>query len=177
MTMVPFLLLMTLPLLLSSGFDFKDESTLMAISIVIKSLLSIMLMRTATYGHPIHELIQVLNELKFPQPIVHIFFLSTRYIFVIENIIINLLAALKARNFKMKLNTFSIKVYGQITGGMLAKAMTYGHKVNQAMMARGFNGRFSTSFLKPPEKADFLFSALWFLWLGLLKGGFFYVQY
>lgn len=177
MTMIPFLIFMTLPLLVNSGFDFKDESTLMALSIVLKSILSVLLMRIATYGHPLHEIILILNELKLPQPIVHIFFLSTRYIFVIQKIILDLLTALKARNFKMKLNFFSLKVYGQIIGGMLVKSMEYGHKVNQAMIARGFNGALNTEILEQAQKKDFLFSASCFLWLLFLKGGFFYVQH
>lgn len=83
-----------------------------------------------------------LGKLKFPPKLCLLLLFSYRYIFVIHQEFQRLTRAAKLRCFQPGTNMHTYRTYGYLFGMTLVKSYHRAERVNQAMMLRGFHGRF-----------------------------------
>lgn len=146
-----FLVLLWLVLPLTSGgkpvgqlgpFVIGDRGLFLSASISVKSiaiLLALMAlvgtMTVATLGH-------TMGRLRIPPKIVFLLLMTYRYIHVINSEYRRLTAAIKIRGFQPKTGLHAYRTYAYLVGMLLVRAALRAERVHQAMVCRGFQGRF-----------------------------------
>jgi cobalt/nickel transport system permease protein len=131
-------------LLISARITLKSNAILLAFVALIAST------SIATLGH-------ALNRLRIPEKIVHLLLLTYRYVFVIEQEYQRLVRATKIRGFRPKSNMHTYRTYAYLIGMLFVRASERAARVHQAMLCRGFKGKFYCL-------REFSFSRLDFIW-------------
>lgn len=149
MLVIPFLLFMAIPLLLGGGLPPSDERISLVLLLTFKSLTALYIMFMTFSSQSIVELLNGLAYMKLPKFFISIVFLSWRYVFLLGGKLNSMYKALISRLFKPSARKDSLKIYGQVMGGMLIKSLDTSDKVYRAMASRGFDGSIPTS--KPRE--------------------------
>lgn len=117
------------------GVILAARITLKATAILLIFMALIATMSIATLGH-------ALNRLHLPGKLVHLLLITYRYIFVIEEEYRRLCTAIKIRGFRPGTNIHSYKTYAYLIGMLFVRASVRAERVHQAMLCRGFKGRF-----------------------------------
>jgi cobalt/nickel transport system permease protein len=117
------------------GIMISAQITLKSISILLAFMALVGTMTFATLGY-------ALDRLHISGKLVHLFLLTYRYIFVIEQEYQRLLRAARMRSFRPGTNLHSYKTYAYIIGMLFVRASVRARRVHQAMICRGFKGRF-----------------------------------
>ncbi len=117
------------------GILLAARITLKSTAILLSFMALIATMTIATLGH-------ALNHLKIPGKLVHLFLLTYRYIFVIEEEYRRLWIAAKIRGFRSGTNIHSYKTWAYLIGMLFVRASVRAERVHKAMLCRGFCGRF-----------------------------------
>jgi len=84
-----------------------------------------------------------LAALRVPVKLVHILFLSERYVGLLRREFETLRMAMKARGFQPGTNLFTLRTYGTLLGMLLVRALERAERVRDAMRCRGYAGDFS----------------------------------
>jgi cobalt/nickel transport system permease protein len=116
-------------ILLSARITLKSNAILLAFIAVIASTPMV------TLGH-------ALNRLGISGKIVHLLLMTYRYIFVIEQEYHRLLRSARIRGFRPRTNVHTYRTYGYLLGMLFVKASERAKRVHQAMICRGFKGKF-----------------------------------
>ncbi|GBC61054.1 cobalt ECF transporter T component CbiQ [Desulfonema ishimotonii] len=115
--------------ILSAQITIKSNAILLAfIGLIATSSL-------ATVGH-------ALNRLHVSGKIVHLLMMTYRYVFVIEQEYRRLVNAARMRSFQPGTNLHTYRTYAYLFGMLLVRASARAGRVYQAMLCRGFHGRF-----------------------------------
>jgi cobalt/nickel transport system permease protein len=109
--------------------------TLKSNAIVLWSIVFFSTMPVAVLGH-------ALNCLKIPANLVALLLMTYRYIFVLESERIQLVRAVRMRCFSPGTNLHTYRTYAYMVGMLLVRAADQGERVHQAMLCRGFSGKF-----------------------------------
>lgn len=160
-------LVITLPLTfggeqfnLFSWLTLSREGVRTALLIALKTnaiLIAIMaLLNTSTIAALGHGL----EKLGFPSLLCHLLLFSYRYIFVIEQEYRRLLRAAKMRCFSPATTLHTYRTYGYLFGMTLVKSWDQARRVHQAMILRGFNGRFISLSTGSMQPRDYLFTLM-----------------
>jgi cobalt/nickel transport system permease protein len=80
--------------------------------------------------------------LGIPDKVVQLFLFTYRYIHVIHEEYLRLLRALKIRGFEPGTNLHTYRTYAYLVGMLLLKSYERSFRIRQAMLCRGFQGRF-----------------------------------
>ncbi len=98
-----------------------------------------------------------LQSLGLPDKLSFLLLFSSRHILVLVDEYQRLLRAARMRNFSPATNLHTYKTYGYLFGMTLVKSWDKGEKIHEAMLLRGFHGKFHS--LKQPEMTskDYLF--------------------
>lgn len=115
--------------LLALRITFKSNAILLAF-IALAATMSI-----ATLGH-------TLNRLHVPEKLVYLLLIAYRYVFVLEQEYHRLTTAARVRGFHPGTNMHSYKTTAYLFGMLLIRALARAERVYQAMLCRGFDGRF-----------------------------------
>ena len=138
------------------SLGISQEGIKYALLITIKSnsiiLAGIALLSTSS----IFNLVHALRHLHFPDKLTQLFFFSYRYIHTIHSEYIRLNNALKIRGFKPQTNLHTYKTYAYLVGMMLVRSYDRSKRVYNAMLCRGFKGKFWTLNHFVSKKADFV---------------------
>lgn len=121
--------------------------------------------------HPV-RVIHALHHLHLPRKLVNIFFLSTRYIPVIEKEKNRLQKAMKIRCFIPKNDIHTYRTIGNLLGLIILRSYERGERIYKAMILRNFSGIFWTYHHFKWSKKDTiisLFAIIYFLWIIYLK--------
>ncbi|HOK56224.1 MAG TPA: cobalt ECF transporter T component CbiQ [bacterium] len=121
--------------------------------------------------HPI-RIIHALHHLHLPKKLINIFFLSTRYIPVIEKEKNRIQKAMKIRCFVPKNNIHTYKTIGNFVGILLLRSYERSERIYKAMILRNFSGIFWTYHHFVWSKKDTFVSfcvIIYFLWIIILK--------
>lgn len=137
---LPFLLLMTIPLILSGGFPVEVDRILFAVLIFIKAMTCMTVMTILLHTQTVDDFMDSLAHLKVPPIIITILLLSYRYVFLFFDDIQKMQLAVRSRFFSGGISVRNIKVYGQLTGVLLIKSLDRAEHVYHAMTARCFTG-------------------------------------
>ncbi|MCB2146761.1 MAG: cobalt ECF transporter T component CbiQ [Deltaproteobacteria bacterium] len=143
------------------GVTLCAQITLKTVSLMVAFMALVATMTVDTLGH-------TLNRLRLPDKMVHMILITYRYLFVIEQEYQRLVRAMKIRNFQPKTNLHSYRTYAYLVGMLFVRASERARRVHCAMICRGFNGRFVSLRVFPPQSRNYLFSLVFTLFLALL---------
>jgi cobalt/nickel transport system permease protein len=91
---------------------------------------------------PIFRLVHALRHLKVPEKLVNLFFFCYRYISVLHEDYSALHNAMKVRAFKPATGVHTYRSYAYLIGMLVLKSYEHSQKIYQAMLCRGFKGKF-----------------------------------
>jgi cobalt/nickel transport system permease protein len=138
------------------SLSISQEGIKYALLITIKSnsiiLAGIALLSTSS----IFNLVHALRHLHFPDKLTQLFFFSYRYIQTIHSEYIRLNNAVKIRGFKPQTNLHTYRTYAYLVGMMLVRSYDRSKRVYDAMLCRGFKGKFWTLNHFVFKKSDFI---------------------
>jgi len=117
------------------GVTLAAQITLKSNAILLAFIALVATMPFATLGHALHRL-------RVPQKIVHLLLMTYRYIFVIEQEYKRLLRAAKIRGFQPGTNLNTYRTYSYVIGMLFVRSAARAERVHQAMLCRGFKGKF-----------------------------------
>lgn len=140
---------------LAAQITFKSNTILLAFIGLIAT------MSIATLGH-------ALNRIYLPDKIVYLLLMTYRYVTVIEQEYQRLIIAAKVRGFLPKSNMHTYKTYAYMFGMLLVRAMARAERVYQAMLCRGFKGKFYCISEFSFTRRDWIWSAFLFIIVTLL---------
>jgi cobalt/nickel transport system permease protein len=136
------------------GLWYAVRITLKSNAIVIALVSLITSTSILTLGHALHEM-------KVPQKIIHLFFFTYRYIFVIYREYVRLVEAMKVRGFQPRTNLHTYKTFAYMVGMLLVRSSERAERVHNAMVCRGFSGKFYSFSEFTLKRSDLL-------WVGLM---------
>jgi cobalt/nickel transport system permease protein len=117
------------------GLEYCSMITIKSITIVLFFMAFITTMTIGVMG-------QALQKLHISNKFVFLILMTYRYIFVIGEEYQRLVRAAKIRGFVSKTNIHSYRTYAYIAGMLFVRASLRSKRVHQAMICRGFNGKF-----------------------------------
>lgn len=132
------------------GIELATLITIKANSII---LVFITLLATATVA----ELGRGLEGLRLPTKLCLLLLFSYRYIFVIGQEYQRLARTARLRCFRPGNNLHTYRTYGHLFGMTLVKSWNRAERVKQAMMLRGFHGRFYSLDERIIDRGDLIF--------------------
>ena len=138
-------------------FAVTREGVIISAKITLKSNAILLTFIALIASTSIATLGYALNRLRIPEKIVHLLLLTYRYLFVIEQEYQRLVRAIKIRGFRPKSNMHTYRTYAYLIGMLFVRASERAERVHQAMLCRGFKGKFYCL-------REFSFSRLDFAW-------------
>jgi len=117
------------------GVTLAAQITLKSNAILLAFIALMATMPFATLGHALHRL-------RVPEKIVHLLLMTYRYIFVIEHEYQRLIRAAKIRGFRPGTNINTYRTFAYIIGMLFVRSAARADRVYQAMLCRGFKGKF-----------------------------------
>jgi cobalt/nickel transport system permease protein len=117
------------------GVVLAAQITLKSNAILLAFIALIATMSLATLGH-------ALLCLRVPTKMVYLLLMAYRYIFVIEQEYLRLIRAVKIRGFRPGTNANTYRTYSYVIGMLFIRAAARAERVHQAMLCRGFKGKF-----------------------------------
>ncbi len=117
------------------GVALCTRITLKSISILLAMISLLATMRVAALG-------QALGKLGLPPKLVQLLLLAYRYLFVLEQEYHRLYRAARIRNFIPRTNLHTYRTFAYLAAMLLVRAVHRARRVHQAMICRGFDGRF-----------------------------------
>lgn len=101
-----------------------------------------------------------LQTLCVPAPIVRLFVTTVRYLSLLRDEARRLHDSMRARAFSPRSNLHTWRSYGYLVGMLLVRALERGKRVEEAMLCRGYSGRFLYATLPAPTLDDWIGFAL-----------------
>ena len=117
------------------GVVLAAQITLKSYAILLAFIALVATMSFATLGHALYRL-------RVPEKMVHLLLMTYRYIFVIEQEYLRLVRAAKIRGFRPGTNSNTYRTYSYVIGMLFVRAAARAERVHQAMLCRGFKGKF-----------------------------------
>ncbi len=115
---------------------------LMALSITLKSNTILLAFIALIATDHLVNVAHALETLRVPDKLIYLLMLSYRYVFVLEQEYHRLVNAAKMRCFYPETNLHTYKTYAYMLGMLLIRASARAERVYQAMLCRGFHGKF-----------------------------------
>ena len=139
---------------------FSEPGVHLSLRILLKSLSILLVFMALVATMTISTLGRSLRRLGFPEKLVQLLLMTYRYIYVIEHEYKRLWTAVKVRGFQGGTNMHTYKTYAYLIGMLFVRASARAERVYQAMVCRGFKGRFYSLDEFQPFGGNFLFSIL-----------------
>ena len=130
------------PLFSIGPLSFSRDGVMLAALITIKANGSVLILMALIATSSIADLGNGLSRLKVPDSLCMLLLFSYRYIFVIHQEYQRLLRAARLRSFQAGTNFHTYRTFGYLFGMTLVKSLHRADRVRQAMILRGFQGRF-----------------------------------
>jgi cobalt/nickel transport system permease protein len=145
------------------------EGLLFSVTIALKAN-AIVLATIAILGtSEVFSLAHALVHLKVPNKLVYLFFFFYRYISVLHDEYIKLKRAIHIRAFRPGTNMHTYKTYAYVVGMLIVRSYDHSQRIYQAMLCRGFTGRFPIIIHFDMHTRDYLFSiAMFCITLGMI---------
>jgi len=156
------------PLFRMGSFTATEEGVLFSMLLTLRSNIIILCLICLVSTTSIFTLGRAMSQLRIPGKMVQLFFFTYRYVHVIEMEYRRMVNALKIRAFHPRTSLHTYRTYAYLVGMLLVRSYDRSERVRNAMVCRGFRGRFydlSEFALKP---FDFLMICIFFLVLILI---------
>lgn len=165
--MLPFTVAGT-PLFTIGPLTASREGLWQAIAIGLKAN-AIMVMLLALVGTMDPAALgRALRRLGAPAVLIHLLFLTVRYVDVLKRESQRMLLAMKARAFRPRTDLHTWRSLGYLIGMLLVRSLERAERILAAMKCRGFDGRLHDGDVRPLRSADHAFAAVWMLVLAAL---------
>lgn len=158
--LLPFLALMSVPLIFGAGYPLDPERVNLAALILLKALTAMTFTIFIFNNQPIEEMLEAMEHLRVPSAITTVIYLTYRYAFLFVQEMQTTIRALKSRLFNTHFNRQSLLVYGELAGGLFIKSINRSEAVYRAMASRGFQGIIPVDRPRPINIYDMLKAAL-----------------
>lgn len=119
------------------GLRFCAQITLKSNAILLTFLALLATSPIATLGYALHRL-------RVPAKMVLLLLMTYRYLFVLEQEYQRLSRAMQMRGFRPRTSLHTYRSYAYLVGMLFVRASARADRVHQAMLCRGFDGRFRT---------------------------------
>ncbi|WP_246668903.1 cobalt ECF transporter T component CbiQ [Ancylobacter sp. TS-1] len=161
------LLFLTLPFtvagtsLVSLGpLTASAEGLARAVLVALKISAAMMLITTLLGDVEPSRLGGALRGLRVPEAIARLFVLTARYVGLLRDEARRLHEAMRARGFRPRTNRHTWRSYGNLIGMLLVRALDRAQRVEEAMLCRGYDGRFPHATAPAPTRRDWAGFAL-----------------
>jgi cobalt/nickel transport system permease protein len=149
--------------------SLSREGVICALRITLKCNTIILVMMATLSTTSIFDLGHAMRELHVPGKIVHLFLFTYRYIHVIFQEYLRLTNAMKVRGFVPRSDMHTYRSYAYLVGMLLVRSYDRAERIHEAMLLRGFNGRYYSLNRFSIGRGDILyFSAMLIAILGLV---------
>jgi len=143
-------------------FTATREGMLFATAITLKAN-AIILATIALLGtSQVFSLAHALVHLRLPDKLVHLFFFFYRYISVLHDEYTRLKRAMRVRAFNPGTNMHTYKTYAYLVGMLIVRSFDHSQRIYQAMLCRGFQGKFPVMSHFQMQQRDYLFGVCMF---------------
>ncbi len=149
-------------------FAATREGISLATLITIRSNIIVLAFLALVSTTPVFALGYAMAGLGIPDKMVQLFFFTYRYIHVIYEEYQRLMKALKVRGFRAKSNIHTYRTYAYLVGMLLVKSYERAERVREAMLCRGFKGRFYTLYEFSVTKSDIALTVILFSGIGVM---------
>ncbi len=173
-----FMLLLVVLLPLSIGtsatgtfpsFGYRTEGLLLAARIALKGNAIVLILTALLATLDVPRLGHALGHLRMPQKLVHLLMMTVRYLDVLRRETLRLLAAMKLRGFRPRMNRHTYRTLGYLVGMLLVRSLDRSERIMKAMKCRGFRGRFYLLDHFAFSAGDVWFAGVWLLMLVALS--------
>lgn len=153
------------------------QGVALASIITIKSNAIVLSLMALLGTIPVQDLGPAMQQLKIPNKLCHILLFTYRYIFVIHQEYTTMRRAMQARGFKPKTDSHTYRSYAWLVGMLLVKSWDRAERVQNAMLCRGFQGRFYSLAEFTAHSKDYIFTgsclifAVGIIWTELVHRG------
>jgi len=130
------------PIFMLGPFSFSRPGVLLACRFTLKTNTIIMLLIAFMSSMPVYTLGHAMGMLKIHPKLIFLFLMTYRYIFIIQQEYRRLARSAKIRGFNPSTNIHTYKTYAYIIGMLFIRASERAERVHNAMLCRGFKGRF-----------------------------------
>lgn len=117
----------------------------------------------------IFQFVGALQYLKLPPKLVHLLFLTVRYLDTLKQIFEKIRRAMQSRGFKLQTNLHTYRSIGNALGMLLIKSLSKAQRIEQSMRCRGFQGRFYSFNTMGFNLKDYLFLSTFLMLLIILS--------
>ena len=148
------------PFIQIGPFTLTKQGIVLAAQITVKSNAILISLIALLSTSSISSLGHALNRLKVPDKLVLLLLLTFRYIFVLEQEYLRLRRAVKIRGFKPGTNLHAYRTYAYVIGMLFVRASARAERVHQAMLCRGFQGKFNSLKTFALDASDRMWAAV-----------------
>lgn len=134
------------------GLLFTGLITLKSNAIIIGLIALIATVPVVTLG-------QAMHNLRLPDKLCHLLLFTYRYLYVFEQEFHRLVQAMKIRGFQPRTNLHTYRSYAYLAAMLLVRSYDRADRVYQAMLCRGFHGRFYSLRTFSWQRRDGIFMA------------------
>ena len=140
-----------------------------ALTISLKSFSIVLYIITLLSTSTIFALAHAMHHLRVPRKLLYLIVLSYRYIQVIHDEYLKMKNAMRVRGFKPKTNMHTYRTFAYLAGMLLVRSYDRAERIHNAMVLRGFQGRFYLLHHFEIGRKDVIFSfSLSLLILGII---------
>lgn len=150
--------------------SWSREGVRLALSVTVKCNAILLAFLALVDGIGLARIGCALERLRVPAKLVFLFLFTCRYIHVIGEEWQRLRTAAELRCFVPRNSLHTYRTVGAMVGLSFVNAMDRSRRVYEAMLLRGFAGKFHTVAEMRSTRADVLFCALFFVALACLIG-------
>lgn len=145
------------PLFSLGPLTASEEGLMRAATIAGKVSASVLLVSALLAGVEPARLGAALRALHVPERLVRLFVTTARHVGLVGEEAHRLAEAMRARGFRPRSNRHTFRSLGYFIGMLLVRALARAERVEEAMLCRGYEGRFPRPALAPPRPGDWLF--------------------
>jgi len=153
-------------------FIATDEGVVYAALLTLRSNIILLCLICLVSTTSIFTLGRAMRQLWIPSKMVQLFFFTYRYLHVIHQEYLRMLNALKIRSFRPKTGMHTYRTYAYLVGMLLVRSYDRSERIQNAMLCRGFRGRFydiHEYYLKPFDYAMIFMVFVALLLIALLQ--------
>ncbi len=155
-----------------SIFKVTQAGLLLASTLTVKANAMMLMFIAFVVSTPVNTAGHAMSRLGMPDKLVHLFFFTYRYIHVIYDEYLRLKKAMLIRGFVPGTNIHTYRSYAYLVGMLLVKSADRAKRVHNAMLCRGFHGKFYSLAGFSITKADiavFIFMLLLIVLMGVVE--------
>lgn len=140
---------------------FTEPGVRMAVLIVLKANAIVTALAALLATMDASELGHALWRLRAPSKLTHLFLFTVRYVDVLHREFLRLRAAMTARAFHVRCSRHTLRTLGYLVGMLLVRAFDRSQRVHEAMLCRGFAGKFPVMTAYRMGSRDVVFALCW----------------